>query len=157
MKLLVFSDTHASLHFMRYAIDKLQPNQVIHLGDYYEDAKAVMEDYPNIVLHQVPGNCDKYRMTELAAETLCYNICGVRFYMTHGHLHGVKYGFYHLRESAHKCNAQIALYGHTHSRLCEQEDDGLWIMNPGAAGSCGEIIIENEKIVSCKLWMEGDF
>ena len=48
----------------------------------------------------------------------------------------------------------IALFGHTHVPYCQQEADGLWVMNPGSCGygggSAGLIEIENEKISSCR-------
>lgn len=48
MKLLVFSDSHASLRLMRSAIRTIQPDWVAHLGDFYEDAAALAEEFPRI-------------------------------------------------------------------------------------------------------------
>ena len=48
MKVLVLSDSHAALSFMRLCIDKVKPQHVIHLGDHYDDGKAMAEEYPQI-------------------------------------------------------------------------------------------------------------
>ena len=43
MKLLVLSDSHSSLRFMRLCMDKVKPDGVIHLGDYYDDGEVLKE------------------------------------------------------------------------------------------------------------------
>ena len=160
MKILVLSDSHAGLNFMRYAIKKVNPNVVIHLGDFYEDAQAVEEENPRIAFHMVPGNCDSYRMTRPAAETLCYDVCGVRMFMTHGHNHGVKLTLSTLLRYARDMGAQAALFGHTHCAYCNQETDGLWVMNPGAcgsySGSVGLMEVQDKRIVDCKILRQED-
>ncbi|MGM9572260.1 MAG: metallophosphoesterase family protein, partial [bacterium] len=92
MTILVFSDSHAALRFMRRYIEKFRPQAVIHLGDYYGDAESLQEDYNNIQFHIVPGNCDRNRCPINARELLCYPVGGVRLFMTHGHNHHVKSG-----------------------------------------------------------------
>lgn len=59
MKILVLSDSHSSVRFMRRCVDKIKPNAIVHLGDYYDDAEVLAEEYPHIPLFQVPGNCDR--------------------------------------------------------------------------------------------------
>ena len=95
------------------------------------------EENPNIRIHQVPGNCDRYRMVRYEPEIRCYPVCGIKMYMTHGHLHNVKMNLHHLLLEARKLDAQMVLYGHTHIADCHREEDGLWVMNPGACGSSG--------------------
>ncbi len=155
MKILVLSDSHSALSFMRQCIDKIQPDQIIHLGDYYEDGCAMGEEYPDISLIQVPGNCDRYRCPPFVQEVLSQRVDGVDFFMTHGHRHMVKQRLDMLLHDARKCKAAIALYGHTHIADCHQEEDGLWVLNPGSCGyyggSAGLIETENRKIVNCRL------
>ena len=81
MKILVLSDSHSSRAFMRYCIDRIKPGHIIHLGDHFEDGKILAEEYPHIRVHQVPGNCDKFRCSPWETEVLSYPICGVKFYM----------------------------------------------------------------------------
>lgn len=160
MKILVLSDSHSGLGFMRYCVGKVKPDAVIHLGDYYDDGETIAEEFPHIRMHQVPGNCDKYRSVAWHEETLVYPVCGVKLYMTHGHLHRVKLGIWQLLKSARERDVQAVLFGHTHEALCYQEEDGLWVLNPGSCGSfggsCGVIETENGKITACRILHQAD-
>ena len=159
MRILVLSDSHSTLRYMRKAIQNYKPDAVVHLGDHYDDAQAIAEEFPNLQVHQVPGNCDRYRCPPFAQEILCYAVCGVKLYMTHGHIHRVKESLYRLLLDARKLGAQAVLYGHTHIPECHQEEDGLWVLNPGSCGyggSIGLIEVENGIILSCRtLRQEG--
>lgn len=154
MKILVLSDSHSALSFMRFCITHVKPDHVVHLGDFYEDGAVMAEEFPQIRFHQVPGNCDQYRGVNGQAETLCYEIGGVKMYMTHGHRHWVKRGTEMLESAARKSEAKAVLYGHTHVADCRFED-GLWILNPGSAnyygGSAGLIMVDDGKIITCRL------
>lgn len=160
MKILVLSDSHAALSFMRFCIEKVKPAHVIHLGDHFDDAKAMAEQYGDIIFHQVPGNCDRFRCDPWQADILCYDVAGVRMYMTHGHKHGVKSGNFRLVNAARENGAQVALYGHTHQPVCEQQYDGLWVLNPGTCGSYGGSVglieAENGKVSSCRILRQED-
>ena len=132
----------------------------MHLGDYYDDGETLKELYPHIPLHQVPGNCDRYRCPPWVHPRLCYNVCGVRLFMTHGHTYYVKQGIGALLKDARRYEADIVLYGHTHIPCCEQEGDGLWVMNPGSCGyyggSAGILELTDGKISACKLITQAD-
>jgi putative phosphoesterase len=159
MKILVLSDSHSSLRFMRRCIAELKPDAVVHLGDHYDDATALAEEYPHIRMHQVPGNCDRFRCPPGTHEILCYAVGGLRLYMTHGHRHNVKYDVSKLLSDARSMKAAAALYGHTHIPDCRQEG-ALWVLNPGASGSwggsAGIIEVEGGKILSCRHYRYGD-
>lgn len=154
MKILVLSDSHSALSFMRFCIDRVKPDHVVHLGDHYDDGQAMAEAYPYIRFHLVPGNCDRYRCDPTQPDIMCYSICGVRIYMTHGHRHGVKSGPGHLLAEAKNAQAQLVLFGHTHRAECFCHE-GMWVLNPGSCGtyggSAGIIEIENEKISACTV------
>lgn len=161
MKILVFSDSHSSLRFMRRCIDRLLPQQVIHLGDYYEDAEAIAEGYPHIRFHQVPGNGGSRGPDGKAPLVLCYDIGGVRMLMTHGHLHGVKSGGAdRLLAEARLKGAEAVLFGHTHVPVCYREEDGLLVLNPGScrgdSGSAAEMEIADGKITACRILRQAD-
>lgn len=155
MKILVLSDSHSGLQFMRACIDSVKPDAMIHLGDYYDDGQVMAEEYPHIPLFQVPGNCDRYRCPPFAQEILIMPVCGVPLYMTHGHHHQVKMTKSLLLRDARASEAAAALYGHTHVADCHREEDGLWVLNPGSCGSwggsAGLIETDHEKIVSCRI------
>lgn len=160
MKILVLSDSHAALSFMRRCVDAVKPDAVIHLGDHYDDGEAIAEEYPGLRMYQVPGNCDRYRCPPWVREILIERIFGVDLYMTHGHKHNVKLHTAKLLADARASRVQAVLYGHTHVPDCYQESDGLWVLNPGSCGyyggSAGLIEIENQKIIACRLLSQED-
>ena len=160
MKLLVFSDSHSSHSFMRWGVDKIKPQGIIHLGDHYSDGQVLQEENPMLPFVQVPGNCDRYRCPFGAPETVKCRVGEVIFFITHGHNHHVKSGIGALLADARRSQAQIVLYGHTHRADCHREDDGLWVMNPGACGSWGGSVglieIEDKKITACAILTQAD-
>lgn len=155
MKILVLSDSHASLHFMRHCVERLQPQAVIHLGDYWRDGTVIREENPDMPFYAVPGNCDRGRLDSYEPETRLEIIGGVRVFMTHGHLHGVKLTLSMLEQDARRQQAQLALFGHTHEPLCRQED-GLWLVNPGSCGygggSAAIVEVEHGRICHCRIY-----
>lgn len=155
MKILVFSDSHRALSFMRDCIEKIRPDAIFHLGDHYGDGENIRMEYPDISFYQVPGNCDIYSAPPFAREMLIQRLGGVDFYLTHGHIHRVKQTLSALLRDARACGCAAALYGHTHIPDCHQEEDGLLVMNPGAAqhsgGTAGLIEVKDQKITSCGI------
>ena len=155
MKILVLSDSHASRHFMRCCVDQVTPDAVVHLGDYFSDAQDLSEEYPHIPFYAVPGNCDRSRGWITEAETKLETIGGVRFLLTHGHLRQVKMTLSRLVADARAMRVQAALFGHTHEVYCRQEEDGLWVINPGSCGygggSAALIETADGKIVDCRI------
>ena len=155
MKILILSDSHGGRSFMRECIHLLQPNAVIHLGDYYSDAEDMEEEFPGLPFYKVPGNCDAHRGWIRDPEIRIEKVCGISLYMTHGHRHYVKQTLTRLLTDARACKVQAVLYGHTHQAFCCQEEDGLWVMNPGAGGSwggsAGIMDVERGKIISCHI------
>lgn len=160
MKILVLSDSHAGLSFMRRCIDAVQPDAVIHLGDHYDDGTAMAEEYPQIRFYQVPGNCDAHRCFIPDPETRLETLGGVRILMTHGHRHHVKQTLIRLLADARASRADAVLFGHTHSAYCQREEDGLWILNPGSCGyfggSAGLLEVRAGQILQCRLLREED-
>lgn len=159
MKILVLSDSHAGLSFMRACIQAVKPDAMIHLGDYFEDGKDMAEEFPHIPMHQVPGNCDRYRMVQYHPEEICYPVGGVKLFMTHGHNQKVKITLALLLKQARELGAKAALFGHTHSAHCSCED-GLWVLNPGSCGSyggsAGLIETDNGEITACRILTYAD-
>ena len=151
----MLSDSHSAMRFMCRCVETIKPQAIVHLGDYYDDGQTLQECYPQIALHQVPGNCDRYRCPPGVQDRLCYDVCGVRLFMTHGHKYGVKISTAKLVAEARVMGAQAALYGHTHEAECYREKNGMWVMNPGTSGygggSAGLIETEEKKIISCRI------
>ena len=160
MKILVLSDSHSTLRFMRHCIDAVKPDAIIHLGDHFDDGIAMKEEYPAIPLYQVPGNCDRYRCHPSQPEILIHRICGVNLYMTHGHRHSVKSYLGALLRDARASRVDAVLYGHTHQADCHREEDGLWVLNPGSSGyfggSAGLIVTDGASIIDCRILKDED-
>lgn len=155
MKILIMSDSHSTLRYMRKCLDYFKPQHVVHLGDLFEDAQALQEENPHIRFHMVPGNCDAYHIRNREPSVLCYTIDGVSLLMTHGHLHGVKSDLCRLLQEARERNVQGVLFGHTHKKLCCQDGMGLWVVNPGSCkneeGSVALMEIADGKISACTI------
>lgn len=160
MILLVLSDSHSALSFMRQCIDTVKPDAIVHLGDYFDDGEAIAEEYPHIRMYAVPGNCDRYRCRPGQPEILNISVFGCRLYMTHGHRHNVKLTLGPLLRDARDGKAAAALYGHTHEADCTLEEDGLWVLNPGSCGygggSAGLMEIIDGKIKRCRILRQAD-
>ena len=160
MKILVLSDSHSALSFMHYCVRRVEPDVIIHLGDHYDDGEALREEFPDIRLYQVPGNCDRYRCPPDACEVMLVPVDGVRLFATHGHRHKVKMTIHTLLADARADRADAVLYGHTHVPNCYQEPDGLWVLNPGSCGyfggTAGLIETRQGKILSCRILKETD-
>lgn len=155
MRVLVVSDSHSGLSYMRAWAKLLKPRIIIHLGDYFDDAQALASDWPRSRLIQVPGNCDRFRMFQKEPEIRQVNLEGINVYLTHGHLHGVKSSPAGLVVEARKAGADVALFGHTHEAVCWKTDDGMWVMNPGSCGSYGGSVglleLEKGEVKVCRV------
>lgn len=153
MKILVFSDSHSYTDFMVECTRRVQPDAVIHLGDYYADADVFCTAFPELPLYALPGNCDRYRGGYQPDPIAMVELDGLRFYLTHGHLHGVKYDLHKLMYEARKAGADAVLFGHTHQQVISREND-LWVINPGSCGiynRCAVLIeTEDNKISHCE-------
>lgn len=160
MKILVMSDSHSALSYMRRCIEAVIPDALIHLGDHYDDAEAISEEYPDIPMYHVPGNCDRYRCPPDAMPIQMVTLDGVRLYTTHGHIHKVKQTVGLLIRDGRNARAHAVLYGHTHVPYCDQEPDGMWVLNPGSCGYFGGTVglleTERGRIISCRILGEGD-
>lgn len=160
MKILVLSDSHSALSYMRRCVEAVSPNAVIHLGDHYDDGEALHEEFPGIPFYQVPGNCDRYRCVPGTPEIRIERIFGLDVYLTHGHRHSVKQYLGALLRDARACGVKAVLYGHTHVADCHQEADGLWVLNPGSCGyyggTAGLIVTEQGQIQQCSILRETD-
>lgn len=132
MKLLILSDSHRKMDYMYLAVEQVQPDHIIHLGDHDRDAMRLAERYPELPMWSVSGNCDYGAGPERIVDTLE----GARFYVVHGHTLRVKSGLLRAELAAREAEANVLLFGHTHSALCDWHN-GLWIVNPGTCSGMG--------------------
>lgn len=144
MTILVLSDSHGNVGNMIRAVEQVQPDRVLHLGDCQRDLTALEGEFPALPMEGVPGNCDwgscdqPERLLEMG---------GVRIFMLHGHTRNVKSSPISALYAAREYGAQVLLFGHTHVPLVDN-DGSLLTLNPGAAGdrlhpTCGILTIDN--------------
>lgn len=147
MKLLLVSDSHHQLNYMRLAVGYEQPDAVIHLGDCIIDADELALEYPGLPVLSVRGNCDICGKNR--AEELVRTFEGVRVFGIHGHRYGVKQDLLRAEFAAREAGAQVLAFGHTHQTYCKFHD-GLWRINPGACSASvptyGIVCIENGNV-----------
>jgi len=113
------------------AVRRLQPDILIHLGDFYRDAQVLRESFPSLPLCAVRGNCDLGWCD--APDTDTVSLGPVKAFVTHGHLYNVRYSRDSLVYAAMEAGASLALYGHTHIADHAQYG-GITVLNPGTAG-----------------------
>ena len=132
MKLVLFSDSHGNVANMADVVRLEHPDRVLHMGDLARDAEELARQFPDIPVTYVPGNCDG-RRPDLPDERR-FTLEGCKILMTHGHTYHVKAGPGAAIRAARETGARLLCFGHTHEAFCEFQN-GLWIVNPGAAGS----------------------
>lgn len=151
MKLLILSDSHREMNYMRMAVKRERPDGIIHLGDHAADGKSLALEFPAIPVCLVKGNCDYYEMNLPEERTVRWE--EVTVFLTHGHRHGVKNGLLRLQYAAMEKGAQVALFGHTHIPFCGKAGE-VHLLNPGACGgripTYGIVEIEKDRI-NCSI------
>ena len=148
MKILVFSDSHHFLSGMAQAIQEEVPDQIIHLGDLMSDAEELSRRFPTLPICMVPGSCDGWT-TAPAIKRI--TLQGRNILLSHGHLWRVKSGYDAAIAEARRSGVDILLFGHTHKACCQQLEDGLWVVNPGASRSSYGTILLDGGSISCTL------
>ena len=142
LRLLVLSDSHGDAGSVYRAV-AAQPEAaaVLYLGDGAADLAAAAAAFPRLAFYPVRGNGLPYAREE------CFG--GKRFFLTHGHLYGVKTDPLRVVYAARERGADVLLYGHTHRPLTDYED-GLHILNPGslrAGGTYGVVDLSDAGVV----------
>ena len=150
MKILVLSDSHGNGDAMLKATERESPDLILHLGDHDRDCAVIEREYPEIPLRSVRGNCDRMSVGVDCDEFL---VAGKRFFMTHGHMYGVKSGMTSIIQDAVLRGADVLLFGHTHiSHYCVEND--MSIINPGSISMFGKTyaVVELENgAISCDI------
>lgn len=127
MKIGIISDTHGNKQCMDEAISYLMDcDLIIHAGDNFSDSKYI-HSVTKIGMMAVKGNCD----FDNVEDELIFDIEDKNIFLCHGDKYGVKYGLEQLEEKAKEVEANIVIFGHTHTPLCIEKDNILYI-NPGS-------------------------
>ncbi len=129
MKIGITGDTHGSMQSLRRVIAAAPPvEQWLHTGDYGRDGLYLKEQTSLPVL-AVSGNCDAGD-TSVNVDEFLY-LEGYNIWLTHGHryLHGGNPQ--ELVWWAHRLEANIVVFGHTHVPMVKWYGDVL-LVNPGS-------------------------
>ena len=128
MKILIVSDTHGRDVNLEKAVYREEPfDYLIHCGDV-EGREIFIEALAECPCIIVAGNNDFF--TDLSHEEEI-TLEGHKMLVTHGHYYFVSRNHDRLVEKAREDNCQIAMYGHTHTPVIEEED-GILVINPGS-------------------------
>ncbi|MBU5682048.1 metallophosphoesterase family protein [Blautia sp. MSJ-9] len=128
MKVLIVSDTHGRDENLEEAVLREAPfDYLIHCGDV-EGREIFIESLAECPCIIVAGNNDFF--TDLSHEEEI-TLEGHKMLVTHGHYYFVSRNHDRLVEKAREDNCQIAMYGHTHMPVIEEED-GILVINPGS-------------------------
>ena len=127
MKIGVISDTHRMNRFIDKVIPYLKEcDLIIHAGDNFVDSKYIHK-MTNVGMMAVGGNCD----FENVEEELEFEVENKNIFVCHGDRYGVKYGLEQLQKKAKEVDADIVIFGHTHTPLIKEKDNIIYI-NPGS-------------------------
>jgi len=140
MKVAIISDTHEQLSDqVKVLADTC--DLVIHAGDI--GSSAVLESLQPKTGHviAVAGNNDKPYLWDFKDWDLVKNLPviqqlqlpGGRVAIEHGHKHDMYLPEHNDLRNAHP-DVRLVIYGHTHIQLIDQQNPGLHVLNPGAAG-----------------------
>lgn len=144
MKILAVSDTHGCFERFYKACKWERPDVVLFSGDCSSDALDMEHIFPEIKFYIVRGNCDydDYK----TKDQMTVELEGLKIFLTHGHLYGVKRDYSLIEEKGYEEGADIVVFGHTHSPYCS-ENKKVTLFNPGAVlnKSYGVIEIEEGK------------
>ena len=140
MKILCFSDSHGTNLYMKRALT-MHPDAelVLFLGDGLDDADELAESDTRHRWLAVRGNCDRSTVFSgvQIKKTDFLTLEGRKIVFTHGDLYGAKYGDGGLLGLAKETDADIIVYGHTHSpreSYVELLGRGVYLFNPGSVG-----------------------
>lgn len=144
MKVLVLSDSHGAVHFLRRILETEPEAEIVFfLGDGLGDIEKVKPDYPDKKFITVKGNNDFYYQENREAYKY---IDGVTIMACHGDAFGVRSTLRDLINKTASVRGNLALYGHTHQRnLYNDAATGIFAVNPGAVCEGQYCVLDIEK------------
>jgi len=123
-KIIVISDSHGNKECVNKVLQQ-DFDYLFFLGDGLSDLGTSIYDDR---VKAVKGNWD---YNETARQDIVMQVEGVMFFLTHGHMYGVKETIFRLYDRVKELNPDVVLFGHTHK--CEDfVFNGIRFVNPGA-------------------------
>lgn len=144
MKVLVLSDSHGAVHFLRRILqNETDADTVFFLGDGLGDIEKVKSDFPQKKFICVKGNNDFCYQENREAYKY---IEGMTILACHGDTFGVRNSLRELINKTASVRGNLALYGHTHQRnLYSDAATGIFAVNPGAVCDGRYCVLEIKK------------
>ena len=148
MTLLILSDSHGRPDRITEAVRRVRPDGLLFAGDGLRDLTRCDLPCP---LWAVKGNCD-WTVSPLIVngsdlqpeEETLVTLEGIRILLLHGHTYGVKGGLGRAISRAIARDADVLVFGHTHTslelhltpdRACDfSVTKPLTVFNPGSLG-----------------------
>lgn len=137
-RIIVLSDTHEddlAIELLMGCLEGLEIHSVIHLGDYFDDARVIRERGFNLV--QVPGTWDESYYRDVSVlNRKSIEIDSWRIFLTHT----PESHYNDLRDDPkpetvlERSEADIILFGHTHIAGIRKKN-GTVLVNPGHLNS----------------------
>ncbi len=128
MKILIIADTHAQDDIFLEILARERPfDALLHAGDF-EGSEFVYRELAGVPFYYVAGNNDFF--TDAPYDRVV-ELSGCRFFMTHGHRMKLHKGYDLVRREAALRNADIAVFGHSHTPVAQYEG-GILLLNPGS-------------------------
>lgn len=134
MKIGVVSDSHGHVENLRRAIkamNKAGAEVIVHLGDNYDDVKAI-SGHEGTAIIQVPGVFSAYYQEPGIPNRLIEEWKGVRVLLTHtpeAHKHDLPNDL-KPEEVVARGEVRLVLSGHSHIPEVKMEGEVVWV-NPG--------------------------
>jgi len=127
MKIGILSDTHGIKECIDQAILYLKDcDLIVHAGDNFSDSKYIY-NMTKVGIIAVKGNCD----FDNVEDEILFDLEDKLVFLCHGDKYNVKYGIDEIELKAKKENADIVIFGHTHTPL-NIHKDGIIYLNPGS-------------------------
>lgn len=125
MKIAIISDSHGNKAGINRLFEMGGFDYLFYLGDGLGDL-GTYQYLDNVFA--VSGNCDYLSSVE---NEKIIELDGIKFFITHGNMYGVKYSMSGIVDRAKEVCARVVCFGHTHRQLME-EKDGVLYLNPGS-------------------------
>ena len=129
MKIGIMSDSHGDRRAIDCAVERAGKVDLwLHAGDCVPDA-AYLALVSAVRVENVAGNTDW--PDGRTPDEIVVEAAGHRIFLTHGHLFNVRFDTAMLAAAAREAGADLAVYGHTHIALYEQQED-VTVVTPGS-------------------------
>ncbi|AKL93982.1 metallophosphoesterase YsnB [Clostridium aceticum] len=151
MKIAVLGDSHGQTENIDWAMESIAAEDIdyiIHTGDNFDDMKYIAEN-SDVKTIGVRGNYDTHPEGK---DELLETFGEKKFFVTHGHRYGVKYGLEKIFYRGKELEADVVIFGHSHVPHYSIEE-GMILLNPGSisiprgnSSKCYAIITIDEDI-----------